>query len=117
MKLSHKNKSHHNVNTKDLVWKVANAARDHGLQIFNSARVENAHTKPVINTIAAGDLKLRSSSLATFNKRVQVMATNRKTDSSEEDSDASSEDDLEEADELPINEVQFNWMNEIYSDD
>ncbi|KAF8184459.1 hypothetical protein BJ912DRAFT_927826 [Pholiota molesta] len=41
MELSHKSKGHSDVDTTNLVWKVANTARDNHLQKFNANRSEN----------------------------------------------------------------------------
>lgn len=105
MQLSHKSKGHSDVDTTNLVWKVANTARDNLLQKFNVNRSENRCTSPIIDIIAVGEAKLKSSSLATFNKRIQGMVEGRRV------TEDGVEDDLE-VDELPRNELQLNWDSE-----
>lgn len=61
--------------TSDLVWKVANKVHELELQIFKLNRQgnDNEGIKPVINILAAGEQKLKSASLATFNKKVHTL--------------------------------------------
>lgn len=79
-----------------LVWKIANVAQEQCLQKCNVNRSENSRINPVIDTISVGEGKLKSSSLATFNKPIQGMAEGCRT----------VEDDI---DDLPRNELQLNW--------
>ncbi|KAF8844129.1 hypothetical protein BDN67DRAFT_1066260 [Paxillus ammoniavirescens] len=51
------------------ISKVAHKVNDLALHRFNLDRDGNSSTKPVINTLASGEQKLKSSTLATFNKR------------------------------------------------
>ncbi|KAF8153396.1 hypothetical protein B0H34DRAFT_662758, partial [Crassisporium funariophilum] len=105
MELLHKSKGHSDVDTTNLVWKVANTARDNHLQEFNANRAENRCMSPIIDIIAVGEAKLKSSSLATFNKRIQGMVEGRRL------TEDGVEDELE-VDELPRNELQLNWNSE-----
>ncbi|KJA21727.1 hypothetical protein HYPSUDRAFT_112390, partial [Hypholoma sublateritium FD-334 SS-4] len=73
MKLSHKNRSHSDVDTAHLVKKVADLAHEQGLQIFNPHHVENPQMNEVVNVLTTGMQKILSSTLATFNKRVMAM--------------------------------------------
>lgn len=98
MKLSHKNKNHSDVDTQHLVRKVAEIAREQGLQTLNPNRVENTRAHPVINIIDVGEAKIKSSTLATFNKRIQEMVAGRMVTDEEEN-------------EMPENEVQLNWVD------
>jgi hypothetical protein len=57
------------------VWKVANKVKELELQIFKLERHghDNDTVKPVIDILAAGEQKLKSASLATFNKKVHTL--------------------------------------------
>ncbi|KAF8837838.1 hypothetical protein BDN67DRAFT_1026024 [Paxillus ammoniavirescens] len=52
------------------ISKVAHKVNDLALHRFTLDRDGNSSIKPVINTLASGEQKLKSSTLATFNKKV-----------------------------------------------
>ncbi|KIJ05902.1 hypothetical protein PAXINDRAFT_20870 [Paxillus involutus ATCC 200175] len=53
--------------------KVAHKVGELELHIFKPDRDENDSIRPVINTLATGEQKLKSSTLATFNRKVRGM--------------------------------------------
>jgi hypothetical protein len=55
-----------------LVWKVADKVRDEDLLAPDSNREGNGKLKPVKNLIRSGGQILRSSTLRTFNKRMNA---------------------------------------------
>ncbi len=55
------------------MWRVADKVRNDNLQIFKESRQGNAKIKAVVNILATGEAKLKSSSLASFNKKVCAM--------------------------------------------
>lgn len=67
--------THTTPDTSDLVWKVANKVKELELQIFKLQRQghDNDTVKPVVDILAAGEQKLKSASLATFNKKVHTL--------------------------------------------
>jgi hypothetical protein len=66
---------HTTPDTSDLVWKVADKVRELELQIFKIRRQnhDNDAVKPVADILAKGEQKLKSASLATFNKKVHTL--------------------------------------------
>lgn len=77
MKLSYQNKNHSDVDTTHLVWRVANKIRDEDLQSHNKKRHGNSKIKPVIDILATGEAKLKSSTLKTFNRKLVAMVEGR----------------------------------------
>jgi hypothetical protein len=67
--------THTTPDTSDLVWKVADKVRELELQIFKLQRQnhDNDNVKPVVDLLLAGEQKLKSASLATFNKKVHKL--------------------------------------------
>jgi hypothetical protein len=65
---------HTTLDTSDLVWKVASKARELELQIFKleHEKHNNDAVKPIVDLLATGKHKLKSASLATFNKKVHT---------------------------------------------
>ncbi|KIJ06386.1 hypothetical protein PAXINDRAFT_45026, partial [Paxillus involutus ATCC 200175] len=55
------------------ISKVAHKVNELALHRFTLDRDGNGSIKPVINTLASGEQKLKSSTLATFNKKVRGM--------------------------------------------
>lgn len=53
------------------VDKITYKVRELELHVFKSDRPENYSVRPVINTLAVGAQKLKSSTLATFNSKVK----------------------------------------------
>lgn len=73
LKTPYQSTTHTSPDTSNLVWRVADKVRDEELQSFKS-RVGNATVKPVTNIFTVGVAKLKSSALATFNKKVLASA-------------------------------------------
>ncbi|KIK38000.1 hypothetical protein CY34DRAFT_91720, partial [Suillus luteus UH-Slu-Lm8-n1] len=65
--------NHATPNTTPSIWRVANKVHELGLHRFNQDREENDSVKPVIDVLAEGEQKLKSSTLSTFNRKVQEM--------------------------------------------
>ena len=63
--------SHTTPDTSDSVWKVANKMREIGLDTFKPGRDGNDIAKKVVDIMALGEKRLKSSTLATFNKKVR----------------------------------------------
>jgi hypothetical protein len=63
--------SHTTPDTSDSVWKVANKMREIGLDTFKHGRDGNDTAKKVVDVMALGEKRLKSSTLATFNKKVR----------------------------------------------
>ncbi|EIN10215.1 hypothetical protein PUNSTDRAFT_64360 [Punctularia strigosozonata HHB-11173 SS5] len=62
--------SHTTPDTSAAVWSVMDAAHTHKLQTTNPLRKA---VKPTVDTILTGRNKLQSSSVDTFNKKIQAM--------------------------------------------
>jgi len=69
--------NHKPPDTSQLVWRIADKVRDDKLHIFKESRDGNAKIKAVVNILATGEAKLKSSSLASFNKKVCAMVNGR----------------------------------------
>ncbi|KAF7971248.1 hypothetical protein HWV62_21570 [Athelia sp. TMB] len=65
--------SHTTPNTSSLVWKVADKIRDEKLDSELRNRKSNGTAKPVKNAMVAGEKKLKSSTLKTFNLNVRKL--------------------------------------------
>jgi hypothetical protein len=63
--------THTTPDTSESVWKVAHKIRELGLDKFESGREGNNMAKKTINILDLGEQRLKSSTLATFNKKVQ----------------------------------------------
>ena len=61
--------THTTLNTSGVVWAVANKARELKLNTFHADREGNDNIKPKVDTLATGERLLKSSTLATFNKK------------------------------------------------
>ena len=70
---SYQRHSHTTPDTSHLVWRVADKLRDEELQVFREKRVGNSKVKAVVDILATGEAKLKSSSLASFNKKISAM--------------------------------------------
>lgn len=70
---SYQGSSHTTPDTSHLVRKVADKVRDLELQKFIPGREGNAKVKKTINILARGEEQLKSSSLATFNKKIRIL--------------------------------------------
>jgi hypothetical protein len=65
--------THTTPDTSHLVWRVADKLRDEELQVFREKRVGNSKVKAVVDILATGEAKLKSSSLTSFNKKISAM--------------------------------------------
>ncbi|KAI0046675.1 hypothetical protein FA95DRAFT_1493692 [Auriscalpium vulgare] len=83
--------THKTPDTSKLVWRVAHKVRELDLLKYEADRDGNNLTKKRADVLAVGEAKLRSSSLATFNKRIADMVAGRVV--------------VEEDDELPLMEL------------
>ena len=61
--------THTTPNPSGVVWTVANKARELKLNTFHADREGNDNIKPTVDTLATGECLLKSSTLATFNKK------------------------------------------------
>ena len=85
MNISYQNKNHSDVETSHLVWRIANKARDEEFQVYKENRIGNSKIKAVVNALATGEVKLKSSSLATFNRKICAMVEGRMYEEEEGD--------------------------------
>ncbi|KAJ3546399.1 hypothetical protein NMY22_g2074 [Coprinellus aureogranulatus] len=69
MDLPYQSKTHRDVDTSELVWRVANKAREENLQVFTPKREGNQDAKAVKDVLGEGMKVLKSSTLTTFNKK------------------------------------------------
>lgn len=69
--------SHSESDTSSLVWRVADKVKAESLLNFIENREGNNKAKPVINILAEGEAKLKSSSIGTFNKKFLAMVEGR----------------------------------------
>jgi hypothetical protein len=56
---------------------VADKIQDEALQVFIQNRPGNAKVKAVVDILATGEAKLKSSSLSSFNKKISAMVNGR----------------------------------------
>jgi hypothetical protein len=70
---SYQRSTHTNPDTSHLVWRVADKIRDEELQVFSEKRLAKSKVKPVVDILATGEAKLKSSSLTAFNKKISAM--------------------------------------------
>lgn len=72
---SYRGTTHTDPDTSDLVWRVANKAKELNLSKFQKGREGNDLMKPTVDILAAGERLLKSSTLATFNKKVRSLVS------------------------------------------
>ena len=87
MKTAYQGTNHKEPKTDHLVKQVAKKVFDEGLHQFTKERPGNEKAKAVPNIISVGEAKLRSSSLATFNRKIRAMAEGRQYDEDYSESD------------------------------
>jgi hypothetical protein len=68
LKGSHQSTGHTTPNTALLVWRVQQKVSSEELQDFQAARTNNPRGKLTVDVLKAGEAKLKSSTLKTFNK-------------------------------------------------
>ncbi|KAJ7915105.1 hypothetical protein B0H13DRAFT_1610806, partial [Mycena leptocephala] len=69
----YQNTGHTTPDTSELVWRVANKVASEDLQQFEDGRANNDKCKLTVNIMLTGEEKLKSSTLATFNKKILAM--------------------------------------------
>ncbi|PPR02842.1 hypothetical protein CVT24_002320 [Panaeolus cyanescens] len=85
MSSSYQSKTHTTPNTDHLVWLVADDIRDKKLDVYHTNRQFNSKTTPIGDALAIGEQKLKSATLATFNRKVQAMVSGQLYVDAEED--------------------------------
>ena len=88
---AYEGRRHSTPNTSHLVWRVADKVKELELDKHQPGRSGNDKQKPTVNLIEAGEKKLISSSLMTFNKRLACMIAGNMAEAAA----------MAEADELP----------------
>lgn len=74
---SYQGSTHTTPDTSPLVWRIADTVRDEEIQVFKENRAGNSSVKIVVDILATGEAKLKSSSLATFNRKICAMVNGR----------------------------------------
>lgn len=106
MSTAYQNTTHTTSDTSHLVWRIANRARDCGLQLFTRKRDGNHCGKFVTDVLVVGEAKLKSSSLATFNKKVKAMVDGRRFDINvDQDDGVELQDDVDELPAMSLNKA------------
>jgi hypothetical protein len=67
--LPHQNQGHSDVDISHLIWRIVHKLKDEGLLTFTENRHGNIKVKPVPDLLEEGAKKLKSSTLAAFNKK------------------------------------------------
>ncbi|KAF8811264.1 hypothetical protein BYT27DRAFT_7090248, partial [Phlegmacium glaucopus] len=80
MSASYQSTTHTNPNTDHLVWIVADHIHNEKLHVYRENRPGNAKVVPTLDILDIGEEKLKSSSLATFNRKVCAMVEGRRYD-------------------------------------
>ncbi|KAJ7206287.1 hypothetical protein GGX14DRAFT_367375 [Mycena pura] len=70
---AYKSTGHTTPDTSHLVWRVQQKIADEGLHEFEQGRSNNEIKKLTANILERGEAKLKSSTLATFNKKTMAM--------------------------------------------
>lgn len=65
--------THITPDTNGSVRKIAHKINELKMHVFTPGRKTNTTVKPVVDSLASGEQKLKSSTLATFNRKVQSM--------------------------------------------
>lgn len=73
LKSGYRGSTHTNVDTSALVWWVANKSAELKLQCKVKRREGNSTAQPRVDILTHGFRKFQSSSLATFNKKLEDM--------------------------------------------
>ncbi|KAJ7199758.1 hypothetical protein GGX14DRAFT_572475 [Mycena pura] len=73
LETAYRSTGHTTPDTSALVWRVADKVTSEGLQQFEDGRVNNASCKLTVDAMLTGEAKLKSSTLATFNKNMLLM--------------------------------------------
>ncbi|KAH9174560.1 hypothetical protein EDB89DRAFT_2067508 [Lactarius sanguifluus] len=70
LRSGYRGSTHTDVDTSALVWRIANKANELGLQSVITDRDANSDARSVVDILSTGFKKFRTSSLATFNKKL-----------------------------------------------
>lgn len=73
MNTSYQSTTHTKADTSHLVWRVAEKAQAESFERFIKQRPGNSTMVANCDTLALGERKLKSSSVATFNKKITAM--------------------------------------------
>ncbi|KAJ7882756.1 hypothetical protein B0H14DRAFT_2565150 [Mycena olivaceomarginata] len=73
LKGAHQRTGHTTPSTALLVWRVQQKVSSEKLQDFDAARTNNPRGKLTVDVLKVGEAKLKSSTLATFNKKILAM--------------------------------------------
>ncbi|KAF8274044.1 hypothetical protein EI94DRAFT_1768902 [Lactarius quietus] len=101
MRTAYQGTTHKAPRTEPLVWRVANKVREEMLHSYKEDQIGNTKAKLVPDVIFVGKVKLKSSSLSTFNRKVHGMVEGR-----EYDEDLEADSDL-----LPQNTIVVNSLD------
>jgi hypothetical protein len=110
MRANYQGSTHKAVDTSQLVWRIANKARELRLQEVVPNRDGLSSAKPVPDLRTEGREKFAAGSLATFNKKVQDMASGRVVPPESDDlptPDFGDDGDREEEEDMG-DEIEFN---------
>lgn len=66
-------------------WRVQRNVVSQGFQDFQAGRPQNARQKLTTNALKTGEAKLKSSTLATFNKKLFAMIAGRMFEEEEDE--------------------------------
>ncbi|KAH9158595.1 hypothetical protein EDB89DRAFT_2085763 [Lactarius sanguifluus] len=70
LRSGYRGSTHTDVDTSALVWRIVNKANELGLQSVITNRDANSDARSVVDILSTGFKKFRTSSLATFNKKL-----------------------------------------------
>ncbi|KAJ7434402.1 hypothetical protein FB451DRAFT_1467611 [Mycena latifolia] len=82
---AYRNTGHTTPDTSEMVWRVANKVTSEGLQLFEDGRANNARRKLVPDLLLKGENEMKSSTLATFNKKILAMIEGHGFEDEEDD--------------------------------
>lgn len=70
LETAYRNTGHTTPDTSDMPKRVAGKVASEGLQDFEDGRINNDRRKPTKNILMTGEAQIKSSTLATFNKKL-----------------------------------------------
>ncbi|KAJ7251795.1 hypothetical protein B0H12DRAFT_1018313, partial [Mycena haematopus] len=70
---AYRNTGHTTPDTSEMVWRIQRKVASEGLQTFDPDRANSARAKLSKDILMVGEEKLKSSTLATFNKKIAAM--------------------------------------------
>lgn len=95
---SYKGRTHKIPDASNLIWRVALKAQELKLGIFIERREGNDEAKAVVDVLASGERLLKTSTLATFNKKLRYF----------KEGTAPPPDDPEDIDDIPAMNLTLN---------